>query len=159
MDSSFDRRLGHAVRTAVHALPGGAVAARAAADALAPAFEGLLVAMVTRPEMRRDGLRAGAAAVLAATSARVARDTIGRPRPGERSDGGLPSRHAAAAVAIACAVTRRHRRLGGALAVAAGVGLLGRVVTGDHDPADIAAGAVLGASVDWLVAHIAGDVA
>ena len=156
MDSSFDRRLGQAIRTAVASLPGGAVVARAAAESMAPAFEGIVVAMLTRPGLRRSGVVAGAAAVCAATSARVARDAIGRPRPGERPDGGLPSRHAAAAVAITCAVVRRHRGLGRVLGVAAAVGLLGRIATGDHDPADIAAGALVGASADWKIgrAHV-----
>ena len=151
MDSSFDRRLGQAIRTAVATVPGGVVLARTAARSMAPAFEAIVLAMVVRPDLRRSGVAAGAAAVCAATSARIARDAIARPRPGERPDGGLPSRHAAAAVAITCAVMRRHPGLGRVLGAAATVGLVGRIATGDHDPADIAAGALVGASADWLV--------
>jgi hypothetical protein len=56
----------------------------------------------------------------------------------------MPSRHAAAAVAIASSVGRHNAAAGRALAGATALGLLGRVASGDHDPADILAGGALG---------------
>jgi membrane-associated phospholipid phosphatase len=112
--------------------------------------------MLVRPALRRGGIEALAAGALAGSAARVARDWIARPRPGTRPDGGLPSRHAAAAVAIALIVSRRHPRLRPWLVLAATAGLTGRVVAGDHDPADIAAGAALGWASDWIVERVAG---
>lgn len=148
---SFDRWVGHAIRARVAAVPGGTRVGRLAGDALAPAFQGLVAAMLTRPALRRNGTEALAAGVLAAGAARVARDRIARPRPGVRPEGGLPSRHAAAAVAITQVVSRRHPRLRPWLVLAAAAGLIGRVVTGDHDPADIAAGAAVGWASDFVI--------
>jgi membrane-associated phospholipid phosphatase len=153
--SSFDRRLGQAIRTRVGALPGGTAAGRLAGDALAPMFEGVVVGMLVRPVLRASGVEAGTSAVVAASVARLARDWIARPRPGGRADGGLPSRHAAAAVAIARGVGRRHPRLRPWLTIAAAAGLVGRVISADHDPADIAAGAAVGWVSDWLVQQAA----
>ncbi len=136
-------------------MPGGTCAGRLAGDALAPAFEGLVAGLLVRRAVRRSGIEALAAGVLAAGAARVARDRVARPRPGTRTEGGLPSRHAAAAVAITRVVSRRHPRLRPWLVAAVAAGLIGRVVTGDHDPADIAAGAALGwvsdRAVDWAI--------
>jgi hypothetical protein len=62
-------------------------------------------------------------------------------------------------VAIARAVGRHQPRAGDALALAATIGLLGRVAARHHDPADIAAGALLGAGADRAVARLAGRLA
>lgn len=153
---SFDRRFGQAIRARVSTVPGGVRAGRLAGDALAPAFRGLVAGMLVRPALRRSGSEALAAGALAATAARLARDRIARPRPGTRTEGGLPSRHAAAAVAIARVAIRRHPRLRPWLVAAAGAGLVGRVVAGDHDPADIVAGAALGWASDWVVERATG---
>jgi membrane-associated phospholipid phosphatase len=150
---SFDRRLGQRMRDRLTASPGGARASRAASEALAPAFEALVVAMLTRPRARRAGLEALLAGAAASTVARFARDAIARPRPGTRPEGGFPSRHAAAAVAIAGAATRHYPRLRPWLAAATVAGLAGRVATGHHDPGDLAGGVLLGWSVDRLVAR------
>lgn len=147
---SFDRRFGQAIRTRVGSLPGGLPAGRIAADVLAPAFQGVVAAMLVRPRSRRAGVEALAAGALAATAARLARDCIDRPRPGARGDAGFPSRHAAAAVAIAGAVGRRHPTLRPVLFGAAALGLTGRIVSGQHDPADIAAGTLVGAAAGWI---------
>lgn len=153
---AFDRRLGRTIRAAADTVPGGRRAGVVAGDALAPLFEGLVAGMLVRPAARPGGVAALASGALAAGAARVARDRIGRPRPGTRPDGGLPSRHAAAAVAIARAAGRRHPRLRPWLAVAAIAGLGGRVVSGHHDPADIVAGAALGVASDWITERTVG---
>jgi membrane-associated phospholipid phosphatase len=150
---SFDRRVGRRVRGSIEAIPGGAAASRAASEALAPAFEALVASLLVRSHARRTGFEALVAGAGASLAARAARDAIARPRPGPRLDGGFPSRHAAAAVAIAGAVTRRHPGLRPWVAGAAAAGLVGRVATGEHDPGDILAGAVLGWCVDRLVAR------
>lgn len=144
-----DRRLGRAVRARVS--PAARGRATVAAHALSPAFRALVALMVVMPRTRGTGLRAGAAAVAAALIARALRDRIGRARPGERPDGGFPSRHAAAAAAIAHAAGRRDRRLGAALGVAALAGLSGRVICAEHEPGDILAGAALGVAVAEVV--------
>jgi undecaprenyl-diphosphatase len=93
-------------------------------------------------------LVAGAAA---ATTARLLRDGIGRERPGQRDDGGFPSRHAAAATAISLAAGARQPVLGLGLGIVALVGSVGRIASAEHEPADIIAGAALGALVACLV--------
>ena len=153
---SFDRRAGQRLRSGIAALPGGSAASRVASDALAPAFEALVAALLVRSHARRAGLDALVAGAGASLAARAARDAISRPRPGPRAEGGFPSRHAAAAVAIAGAVTRRHPRLRPWVATAAVAGLVGRVATGQHDPGDILAGAALGWCVERLVARSTG---
>jgi membrane-associated phospholipid phosphatase len=140
----LDRRAGARLRRTVGALPGGRAAADVAAGALSPGFRMTVALMIAWAGSRRAGLEALAAGVGAAVAARLLRDRLARRRPGPRSDGGFPSRHAAAATAIAGAAGRHHRRLGRALAVAAVVGLVARVASADHDPADVAAGAALG---------------
>ncbi len=152
---SFDRSLGRAIRALVAAVPGGTRAGRVAGDAMAPAFRGLVAAMLVRPALRPGGMETLAAGVLAASAARLARDRIARPRPGARTEGGLPSRHAAAAVAIARGASRRHPRLRPWLCTVAAAGLVGRVVAGHHDPADIAVGAAMGWAADWVVERAA----
>lgn len=139
-----DRTAGRAVRRAGAHLPGAASGARIAARTLSPAFRGAVVALVLVRPTRPAGVAALGAGVAAGLAARAMRDRIGRRRPGARGDGGFPSRHAAASVAIARAVQRRRPAVGAALWGVALAGLLGRVVTADHDPADIVAGAVVG---------------
>lgn len=123
---------------------------------MSPAFRIAVAALILRPSSRRAGIEALAAGVGAALAARALRDRLGRPRPGERTEGGFPSRHAAASAAIAGAVARRDRRLGGALALAAGLGGVARVATAEHEPGDIAAGVALGVATAWGLA-VLGD--
>ena len=149
--STLDRRAGAAVRRAVGRVPGGPGAARAAAGILSPAFRILVALLIARGGHRRTGLHALAAGVLAATAARLLRDRLARPRPGDRGGGGFPSRHAAAAAAIARAAWRREAGLGRALAGGAAVGLAGRVASAEHEPADVLAGAALGLLAESLV--------
>jgi len=153
---AWDRRLGEALRRAVGRVPGGVRAGRMVSGAMEPAFQALVAAMLVRPDARPAGVRALVGGAAASTLARVVRDAVGRPRPGDRRDAGFPSRHAAAAVAIARAAGRRHRSLRPWLACASIVGLAARVAAAEHDPADIAAGALIGLSVDGLLDHVLG---
>jgi membrane-associated phospholipid phosphatase len=153
----IDRRAGARLRGAVRAVPGGRGAAALLAAALSPGFRLLVALMIVRPGSRRAGLEALAAGVGAAMTARLLRDRLARRRPGPRDEGGFPSRHAAAATAIARAAGRRHRRLGRGLAAAAALGLVARVASADHDPADIAAGAALGVGVARGLECLVGD--
>lgn len=123
---------------------------------MSPAFRIAVAALILRPSSRRTGIEALAAGVAAALVARALRDRLGRPRPGTRPEGGFPSRHAAASAAIAGTVARRDRRVGGALALAAGVGGAARVATAEHEPGDIAAGIALGVATAWSLA-VLGD--
>ncbi len=141
----LDRRLGAAIRHGAGRLPGAPALAGRLAGGMSPAFRVTVGALMLHPATRPAGVRALAAGAGASLAARVLRDRLGRRRPGARADGGLPSRHAAAAVAIARAVARRDRRIGVLLGGAACAGLVARVVVAEHDPADIAAGAALGA--------------
>jgi membrane-associated phospholipid phosphatase len=129
--------------------------ARLATVAMSPTFRVVVALLILRPGGRRAGLQALASGVLAAMVARLLRDRLARPRPGSDPGGGFPSRHAAAGVAIARAVGRHHPRAAGALWAGGVVGLAGRVVTSRHDPADLAAGALIGAGADVVVAGIA----
>lgn len=138
----MDRALGQRVRD-IATRGGVAAPLRVAGLALAPTFRGLLVALAARRRTRPAAIEAVAASLLAAGAARVLRDAIGRPRPGPRNDGGFPSRHAAAAAAIAGS-TGAHGIGVPVIGIAAATGLLGRIVAGDHDPADIGAGVALG---------------
>jgi membrane-associated phospholipid phosphatase len=142
-----DRRAGSAVRGRVAAVPGGHEYARLAADALAPAFQGLVLALIVLPGARAVGIRAGIAGATAGLMARIARDAIDRPRPGGRAEGGFPSRHAASSTAIALVIARDRPLLGTAALASAALGLTARVGAADHDPLDIAAGAGVGAAV------------
>jgi membrane-associated phospholipid phosphatase len=151
---SLDRRLGQAIRHWVIRLPGGAISADGAARALSPAFHlAVAVAIAHRPS-RATGLRMLASGVAAALAARALRNRIGRSRPGGRAEGGFPSRHAAAAVAIAVAA-RRRPGLAHLLWPIAVAGLLGRVASGEHEPADIAAGGGLGLVTAQIVDFLA----
>jgi membrane-associated phospholipid phosphatase len=152
----LDRRAGAGLRRAADALPGGREAAVLAAAAMSPAFRITVAVMIARRGSRRAGLEALAAGVAAAT-ARLLRDRLSRRRPGPRAEGGFPSRHAAAATAIAGAAGRHHRRLGRALAAAAGAGMLARVASAEHEPADVAAGAALGLAAARALERVLGD--
>lgn len=152
---SLDRRLGQAVRRWVMGLPGGAVSADGAARALSPAFHLAVAAAIAHRSSRATGLRMLASGVAAALIARALRNRIGRPRPGERAEGGFPSRHAAAAVAIAVAA-RGRPAIAHLLWPIAFAGLLGRVASGEHEPADIAAGGGLGLVTAQMVDFLAG---
>ena len=149
---TFDRRAGEGIRylvTRFHMAPFAGIAA----VTLGPAFRGLVGVWLVRRSQRSLGVEAAAAALTAAQIARIMRDHIGRTRPGPRTDGGMPSRHAAAAVAIAqCA--RRHHQHGRALGMLATTGLMGRVANASHEPLDIAAGALLGHLVERIVAGL-----
>lgn len=143
-----DRTAGRAIRRAGRRVPAASGAARSVARTMSPAFRGVVAAMVVVPATRRAGLAALGAGVAAGVTARLLRDRLGRRRPGARTEGGLPSRHAAAATAIARTVSRRRPAIGAVLWAAAAVGLVGRVLTADHDPADIAAGVAVGLAAE-----------
>lgn len=140
----IDRQLGGAIRRAVAESARGPSIAGAFAGAVGPGFRLVVALLIARRSRRACGLRALAAGAAAATLARVLRDRLGRSRPGARPEGGFPSRHAAAATAIAASVVRREPGLGRLLVVAAAIGGIARVATADHEPADIAAGVALG---------------
>jgi membrane-associated phospholipid phosphatase len=146
-----DRRAGRMVRDRVSAVPGGHESARLAADTMAPAFQLLALGLMLMPGSRLVGLRAALAGALAGLIARVARDAIGRPRPGDRDEGGFPSRHAASAAAITVVVVRERPVIGAVASVLGATGLVARVASADHEPLDIVAGAGLGAAVGRLM--------
>lgn len=139
----------------MEAHPDAAGAARVAARAMSPAFRALVAALVVAPPTRWVGLRALASSVAAAHVAGALRRRIGRRRPGPRREGGLPSKHAAASVAIARSVTTVRPGAGVVLWPVVVVGLAGRVLPRDHDPADLVAGAATG----WAVARAVGAIA
>ncbi len=68
----------------------------------------------------------------------------------------MPSRHAAAAAAIATTLTARGSLLASPAWAGAAVGGGARVLTGDHEPGDIAAGTVLGAVVAVVLTRAVG---
>ncbi|HWH15189.1 MAG TPA: phosphatase PAP2 family protein [Miltoncostaeaceae bacterium] len=146
-----DRRAGAALRGATAARPVAARLAAAAAAALSPGTRLAVAVLILGRATRPAGLRGLAAGVAAALAARALRDRIGRRRPGGRAEGGFPSRHSAAAVAVTLAVAPGAPRAGAALAAATALALPARVATGDHDPADILAGAALGAAVGGVL--------
>jgi len=146
-----DRRAGRMVRERVGAVPGGHETARLAADTMAPAFQLLALGLMLMPGSRLVGLRAAIAGAVAGLLARVARDAIGRPRPGDRDEGGFPSRHAASSAAITVVVLRERPVIGAAASVLGATGLVARVASADHEPLDIVAGAGLGAAVGRLM--------
>ncbi len=132
-------------------VPAGPQAASAIASGMSPGFRiavGLLVAGRAR---RASGLRALAAGVGAALAARWLRDRLGRRRPGPRREGGFPSRHAAAATAIAATVAPREAGIGRLLWSGVVLGGIARVATAEHEPADILAGGATGLVVAWTL--------
>jgi len=148
----YDRRLGEGLRSAADGVRGGRPLARLIARAMSPVFQLAVGAAIADRGTRGTGIRMLIAGAGAATAARVLRDGIGRQRPGERANGGFPSRHAAAAGAISIAAGTRRPLLGLGLGAAALVGSLGRIASAEHEPADIVAGMALGALVGCLVA-------
>ncbi len=146
----FDRRLGDAIRSRVGSIPGGRSGAAVIASTMSPAFRVVVGLLIADRRRRGTGMRALAAGVASAMAARALRDRLGRRRPGPRTEAGFPSRHAAAAAAIATAVACREVRIGRALAGAAAIGSLSRVATAEHEPGDIAAGAALGVAIARL---------
>ncbi|MGE0026415.1 MAG: hypothetical protein AB7O78_07785 [Thermoleophilia bacterium] len=152
----LDRRLGGALRRLVAALPGGPSWARVTARVMSPAFRMAVGVMILRRRTRATGLRCLGAGVMAGMAARLLRDRLGRPRPGGRADGGLPSRHAAASTAIARTAAAGAPRVGRVMAAGAVVGMAARVAAAEHDPADIATGAALGLASAKAVAVLAG---
>jgi len=144
---AIDRRAGGQVRSAVASVPGGHEYARLTADIMAPGFQGLVLALIVLPGSRVLGVRAAVAGTVAGLAAKVARDAIDRPRPGQRGEGGFPSRHAASSTAIALVVARQRPVLGAAAMLGALAGLAARVAAADHDPLDVVAGAGVGAAV------------
>ncbi len=142
-----DRRAGREVRARVASMPAGHESARLVADAMAPTFHALVIALLAMRGSRVLALRAATAGALAGLLARVARDAIDRPRPGERVEGGFPSRHAASSTAIAMVVARERPVLGAAARGIAIGGMAARVAAADHDPLDVVAGAGLGVAV------------
>lgn len=152
----YDRGLGDAVRDRVGARRRLADLFAIAADVMSPAYRVLVVTLILWRPTRSRGLRALVGAVLAALVAKRLRDEIARPRPGARTEGGLPSRHAAASVAIAAILAERRKGLGLPMALITAIGLMGRITTGDHDPADIISGALLGGTVARLVLRLSG---
>ncbi|MBI5107012.1 MAG: phosphatase PAP2 family protein, partial [Solirubrobacterales bacterium] len=112
------------------------------------------------------GVAAGASAAVALALGQVVSRLVDRPRPfvahpdqvhlfaPHAADASFPSDHATAAFAIATAILLRNR-LAGILTMAAAAALAAsRVVIGVHYPADVLAGAALGALVA-LVLHLA----
>jgi membrane-associated phospholipid phosphatase len=150
----LDRELGARLRDRVAARPRVARALAIAADVMSPAYRVIVVVLILWRPTRMRGVRALIAAASAALIAKRMRDAIDRPRPGLRAEGGLPSRHAAAAVAIAGIVAERRRALGLPMAAITAVGLTGRISSGDHDPVDVVAGALLGGIVARVVGRL-----
>jgi undecaprenyl-diphosphatase len=153
--SALDRAAGHRVRAMVGDSPRLADAAKMAAAGMAPAFQLLVGVMIGRRGSRGTGLVALASAAAASLLALALRERLGRPRPGPRPEGGMPSRHSATAAAIATAIATRRSLLGIPAWAGLIVGGWARVVSGDHEPGDIAAGALLGMAVGGLVARLA----
>jgi membrane-associated phospholipid phosphatase len=145
--SRIDRRLGDAVRRTVAAVPHGPPAASAIAAIMSPGFRVAVAVLIARRGRRGTGIRALGSGVAAAVAARLLRDRLGRSRPGARREGGFPSRHAAAAAAIAATVGRGDPGLGRILGAAAVLGGLARIADAEHEPADIAAGTALGLAI------------
>lgn len=136
--------MGSAVRRSVASVPGGPGVASGLAATMSPAFRVAVGLLIASPSRRGTGVRALITAVSAATAARLLRDRLGRRRPGPRAEGGFPSRHAAAAAAIATTAVSGGAAIGGVLAGAAVIGGIARVAAGEHEPGDILAGAALG---------------
>ncbi len=152
----MDRRLGTAVRRATHALPAGPGAARAVAGAMSPAFRIVVAAMVARAPTRGAGMEALAAGAGRAWSR-------GRCATASAARGPAPGRRAASPAATRPPRGHRARRRQGrprvrrALAVAAAAGLLARVAAAEHEPADIAAGALVGVVAALAVERLVGE--
>ena len=152
--SELDRRAGRAVRDAVGRRPEMLQAAQVGSAAFAPAFRIAVAVAVLDRDTRREGLNALLSAGTAAGVALLARDAIGRPRPGDRRDAGFPSRHAAAGAAIAASASK-GTGAGAALWLGTALGSACRVATGEHEVGDVVAGAALGVLVATSVNALA----
>ena len=149
--ASGDRRLGAALRSRARRTPALVRGADLTASGMSTVFRaGVALAIVARPT-RGAGVQAAVAAEIAARIAGVARTRLGRRRPNPSADAGFPSRHAAAAAAIAAIAAAHDRRVGALAATSAAVGLTARVLAGRHEPADIVAGVLLGLSAAAIV--------
>ncbi|MFN8111057.1 MAG: phosphatase PAP2 family protein [Thermoleophilia bacterium] len=153
---ALDRRVGRRLRETSAAMPAAHTALVAAGEVLSPVFRLGVAVLMARRDTRRLGTAALAASVAAAMLGRVLRERLGRPRPGDREEGGFPSRHAAAATAIATVVCAWPGPLATATRVAAATGLAGRVVSAQHHPGDIAGGAALGWVAGRVIRRLAG---
>lgn len=153
--AAADRAAGRSARAWADRHPRVATTATGASGGLGPTFRAGLVVAIALPRSRAAGIQAALAAEVAARLAGVLRARIGRRRPGARADAALPSRHAASASAIAT-IAMAHRPAPGALvAIAASLGMTGRVVAREHDPADIAAGIAVGVGSALVVRRLA----
>jgi undecaprenyl-diphosphatase len=117
----------------------------------------LLLVLGRRREIaRRAGVAATGSVAAALLVTHVLAGAVDRPRPfvahaatihpflAHAADPSFPSEHAAAAFAIATAVTCRARDWGTFLLVLAAVLAIGRVFLGLHYPSDVLAGAAVG---------------
>jgi membrane-associated phospholipid phosphatase len=146
----FDRRAGDTLRLQVGRSAIALRVATVAARVMSPGFRALVALLIANRATRAAGLRALVASASAALIARVLRDRLARRRPGPRLEAGFPSRHSAAAAAIACAVAPASAPAGRALAGLAAVGMAARVATAEHEPADVVVGAILGGAIGAL---------
>jgi undecaprenyl-diphosphatase len=117
----------------------------------------LLMPGARREVARRAAVAAAASVALALLVTHLLAGLIDRPRPfvahpgtihpflAHAADPSFPSEHSAAAFAIAVAVTFRAKAWGALLLVLALVLAAGRVFLGLHYPADVLAGAAVGA--------------
>jgi undecaprenyl-diphosphatase len=107
---------------------------------------------------------AGFSALLALGVAHVIAELWARPRPYEAHadvhlfiapspDPSFPSDHATAAFAIAVALLLRHRTAGWIALGMAAILAVARVAVGTHYPADVAAGALIGAAAALVLWH------
>jgi undecaprenyl-diphosphatase len=136
-----------------------------------PAFVALIVLwflvgwMRGAPQDRRGALTAGVAAALALLVNQVIIYFWQRPRPfvahpgavhvllAHSSDPSFPSDHAAPGFAIAVVLLLAHRRLGLVAVTGAVVMSYARVYCGDHYPADVLAGALVGTAAAILLSR------
>jgi undecaprenyl-diphosphatase len=113
---------------------------------------------------RHGVVAAGFSALLALGIAHVIAEIWARPRPyavhpgshlfiAPSHDPSFPSDHATAAFAIAVALFLRHRKAGWLALGLATVVSIARVAVGTHYPADIAAGALIGAAAALVFWH------
>jgi undecaprenyl-diphosphatase len=113
---------------------------------------------------RHGVVAAGFSALLALGFAHLIADLWARPRPylahpdvhlfiSRSADPSFPSDHATAAFAIAVALFLRHRKAGWIALALAAVLSLARVAVGTHYPADVAAGAAIGAAAALVLWH------
>ncbi len=113
---------------------------------------------------RHGVVAAGFSALLALGVAHIVADIWARPRPylahpgahlfiAPSPDSSFPSDHATAAFAIAIAIFLRHRKAGWIALAMATVVSVARVAVGTHYPADVAAGAAIGALAALVFWH------